>query len=282
MKKYFLYFLIIIPFLVQCQNAIQENRSSKSDEINQIKTDSLLTQPADITAYKLMKAYPGHFKTCEKNKIIWKDGTEMPLEDGNNKKTFLELLNEADLEDQVLNMKYTKGIDFPTPVQRQDPGRVRYEPFFKKMYGASEQEVRSKLTKIIWLPKSLKVELMVTTVNDIHLKLQKISEQLDTMPHLLKYLKNPGGTFTWRKIAGTDRMSLHSFGMTIDINVEFSDYWRWAVKDANEDGSREITYKNRIPLEIVKIFEEQGFIWGGKWYHYDTMHFEYRPELLLD
>src|SRR5262245_1812136 len=27
-------------------------------------------------------------------------------------------------------------------------------------------------------------------------------------------------------------------------------------------------------------FEKYGFIWGGHWYHYDTMHFEYRPELL--
>lgn len=26
--------------------------------------------------------------------------------------------------------------------------------------------------------------------------------------------------------------------------------------------------------------EKHGFIWGGCWYHYDTMHFEYRPELL--
>jgi type I restriction enzyme R subunit len=24
----------------------------------------------------------------------------------------------------------------------------------------------------------------------------------------------------------------------------------------------------------VQIFEKRGFIWGGKWYHYDTMHFE--------
>ena len=32
--------------------------------------------------------------------------------------------------------------------------------------------------------------------------------------------------------------------------------------------------------EIVDIFERHGFIWGGKWYHYDTMHFEHRPELL--
>jgi hypothetical protein len=27
------------------------------------------------------------------------------------------------------------------------------------------------------------------------------------------------------------------------------------------------------------VFEAERFIWGGKWYHYDTMHFEYRPEL---
>ena len=35
-----------------------------------------------------------------------------------------------------------------------------------------------------------------------------------------------------------------------------------------------------VPHEIVEVFERHGFIWGGKWYHYDTMHFEYRPELL--
>jgi hypothetical protein len=35
-------------------------------------------------------------------------------------------------------------------------------------------------------------------------------------------------------------------------------------------------------MKIVDVFEKHGFIWGGKWYHYDTMHFEYRPELLND
>jgi peptidoglycan LD-endopeptidase CwlK len=30
----------------------------------------------------------------------------------------------------------------------------------------------------------------------------------------------------------------------------------------------------------VRVFEKHGFIWGGRWYHYDTMHFEYRPELI--
>ena len=39
-------------------------------------------------------------------------------------------------------------------------------------------------------------------------------------------------------------------------------------------------YRNRIPWEIVEVFEKHGFVWGGKWYHYDTMHFEYRPEII--
>jgi hypothetical protein len=42
-----------------------------------------------------------------------------------------------------------------------------------------------------------------------------------------------------------------------------------------------IVYRNRMPAEIVAIFEKHGFIWGGKWYHFDTMHFEFRPELLV-
>ncbi len=46
------------------------------------------------------------------------------------------------------------------------------------------------------------------------------------------------------------------------------------------ESRQEPRYRNRMPLEIVEIFERHGFIWGGRWYHYDTMHFEYRPELL--
>ena len=69
-------------------------------------------------------------------------------------------------------------------------------------------------------------------------------------------------------------VGLRAVGTAIDINVERSDYWAWA----NRRGR--IAYRNRIPNEIAAIFEAHGFIWGGKWYHFDTMHFEYRPELL--
>lgn len=74
-------------------------------------------------------------------------------------------------------------------------------------------------------------------------------------------------------------MSAHSYGMSIDIGVKFSDYWRWDNPGKNETDS--ISYWNRIPGEIVDVFEKHGFISGTKWYHYDTMHFEFRPDLLI-
>jgi len=41
-----------------------------------------------------------------------------------------------------------------------------------------------------------------------------------------------------------------------------------------------IVWKNRIRPAIGEIFERNGFIRGAKWYHFDSMHFEYRPELI--
>ena len=77
-----------------------------------------------------------------------------------------------------------------------------------------------------------------------------------------------------------DRLSAHSYGIAIDINVKYSNFWLWSNPGKSEKD--QIVYKNRIPREIVEIFERHGFISGTRWYHYDTMHFEFRPELLVE
>ena len=104
-------------------------------------------------------------------------------------------------------------------------------------------------------------------------------EELDELvprTDLRKYLTPSAGVFNWRRVAGQSNLSVHSFGAAVDLNTKFADYWVWS---GGKPG-RVPVYKNKFPMEIVDIFEKHGFIWGGRWYHYDTMHFEYRPELL--
>jgi hypothetical protein len=82
----------------------------------------------------------------------------------------------------------------------------------------------------------------------------------------------------WRKVKGTNRLSLHSFVIAIDLNITKSSSWEWDCKCTDEHRIL-APHTSKIPQIIIDTFEKYGFIWGGKWYHYDTMHFEYRPEL---
>jgi hypothetical protein len=281
MNRIFFAILFVFPCVLLACTTQKKDLSTEfpTARANASSVDSAEGKPLPAGIKCLLKAYPEFLESANANSINWKDGSKMVYDDGKIKPDFETMLNQASLKDQM-SICYPKDMkdSRPLPVN-YDPGRIRYEPFFYKMYGASPEEVRKKLVRVIWLPQNIHQEIMVTTVNNIDKKIKAISDELDALPpEFLKYLQNPGGTFNWRVIAGTNRQSTHSFGMTIDINVRSSDYWRNNKPNKNEL----YEYKNRIPIMIVKIFEKYGFIWGGRWYHYDTMHFEYRPELLMD
>jgi hypothetical protein len=227
-------------------------------------------------AKKLMQFYSSISGFAD-NYLIFKDHSKMLWGDGIKNKTYQQTLDKPDLKD-MFSQKYVKGEMPSPPGVNVDPGRVRNEAFFEKIYGSTEDAVKKNLVEIVWCPKLIGQKITVTRVNGVDKKLEAISKEFDEHPELKKYLTDIGGTFTWRNIAGTNRHSMHSFGMTIDINTKYSDYWQWACKCTNEDAG--VKYVNRIPQVIIDIFEKYGFIWGGKWYHYDTMHFEYRPELM--
>jgi hypothetical protein len=58
-------------------------------------------------------------------------------------------------------------------------------------------------------------------------------------------------------------------------------YWRWAMSQEQEWYSLPYERRWMVPRPIVQAFEKEGFIWGGKWFYFDTIHFEYRPEILI-
>ena len=225
----------------------------------------------------LVQSYPDFLDRADGNELVWKDGTRMAFDDGKGAKEFEAMLDDPDLED-MFSTPYPQGRSGTPPGFNIDPGRVRVAAFFNKMYGdCAKGEVTGNLVDVVWLPSKGAEKLKASRVNGVAEQLQAVSDELDKLPEeFTKYLKPSAGTYNCRPIAGTKRVSAHGHGIAIDISTEYSDYWYWTKPDA--DGR--YPYKNRVPWEIVEIFEKHGFVWGGKWYHYDTMHFEFRPEIL--
>jgi hypothetical protein len=225
---------------------------------------------------RILLKYYSQITKYENNRVYCKNGDSFIYDDG-KKKDSQELLDNPDIED-MFAYTYQRG-SLSAPIERNyDPGRIRHEGLFKAIYGSSKNEVMKNLTTVVWCPKTARQMIRISTINNIHKRVMDISKELDEHPEWKKYYSNIGGTFNWRNIAGTKRISFHSFGITMDINTKHSHYWQWDCKCTDE--SIQIPYRNVIPQGIVDIFEKHGFIWGGKWYHYDTMHFEYRPELV--
>jgi peptidoglycan LD-endopeptidase CwlK len=225
----------------------------------------------------LLQAYPTHIKSIDKNNVIWQDGYSMLFDDNIDSKTNEQKLNNPSLKDQ-LDVVYEVRSN---PQVSYNPGRVRYNEFFTKMYGSSQDEVKDNLVEFIWMPETYNTRIKATKINGIAGKLEAIGKEFDSFPDDVKeflYIADPSDVFIWRRIAGTDRMSIHSFAAAFDINYKRANYWRWD----QDKGLDYHEYRNDVPLEIVKVFEKYGFIWGGAWHKYDTMHFEYRPELLVD
>lgn len=233
--------------------------------------------PADIRARldDLVAAYPEHLISHNGKHITWRDGSKMQISDGRTDKTFEELLNAPDIDD-MFAFPYPAGAKPAAPGINHDPGRIRHEPFFKKMYGDCKSGV-PPLAKVAWIRKHRGGSVRITKVNGVHEALGAVSEDLEKLhPKFVKFLKPSAGAYNCRTIAGTRRLSVHAFAAAIDINVKSAHYWKWS-----KPGSNGIyAWRNRIPRQIVDVFERHGFIWGGRWYHYDTMHFEYRPELI--
>ena len=71
-------------------------------------------------------------------------------------------------------------------------------------------------------------------------------------------LKTWDGCFNIRKKRGLSSMSLHSWGIAIDVN-------------AFENG---LGQNPRLSPGFVKCFTDNGFDWGGIWTRKDGMHFQ--------
>jgi hypothetical protein len=198
------------------------------------------------------------------------DGVVRPFDDG-LPKAIEEKVAAPDMQD-TFSIPYRTGPIVPVNTENDDPGRIRFDPIFAATYGHSAHEVDEHLVRIKFFGQKLRVH---EKVKDRFAAVEaRLKAAVEKDKSLARFLQKIGGTFNWRKIADTDRQSAHSYGISMDINVAHSHYWEW------QRPKRPLVWQNKIPQVIVDAFEAEGFIWGGRWQQYDTMHFEYRPELL--
>jgi hypothetical protein len=74
----------------------------------------------------------------------------------------------------------------------------------------------------------------------------------------VKELKTWDGCFNIRKKRGLASMSLHSWGIAVDVNAAWNG----------------LNMVPKLSAEFVKCFTDAGFDWGGTWTRKDGMHFQ--------
>ncbi|MBR1778166.1 MAG: M15 family metallopeptidase [Alphaproteobacteria bacterium] len=96
---------------------------------------------------------------------------------------------------------------------------------------------------------------------------------------------NNTSCFNYRKIAGSNKLSNHSFGLALDLNPLYNPYVRQtktktvvSPKTAAAYADRDKDFPHKIDRNdpAYRAFVKQGFTWGGDWQSVkDYQHFEY-------
>lgn len=226
----------------------------------------------------LMMAYPENIKGVEKGNdgliyIVMQSG-EKTVYDDMKSKSYEEKLANADIQD-MMEQVYPLN-DISTIMEDNfDPGRIRNYALLNEVYGDTKIKVEKNLTSVSLGSKNCSFNKNNNAASSLKAAFLELSNLVNSNPGIYSFIYPVNGTYNYRVIAGTSQLSPHSFGIAIDLKSNSCDYWRWATK---EQGQKRLS---SYPKELVRAFENNYFIWGGKWAHFDILHFEYRPELII-
>jgi hypothetical protein len=164
-------------------------------------------------------------------------------------------------------------------------GAVPY-PFYEDLLQTGTRaEASAQLRPIRLFGHSVAVHhALVTPLANAEKSVEALAATDDDAAAWLKSLESVT-CWNWRNIAGSERRSYHAYGAAVDLQMRpregFETYWQWTARKGLDWRSLPRDKLLTPPDTVVRIFEANGFLWGGRWPLYDTMHFEYRPEILL-
>ncbi|MDR1025545.1 MAG: M15 family metallopeptidase [Treponema sp.] len=166
-----------------------------------------------------------------------------------------------------------------------NPGAVR-SSFLETLWQArTREEAFSHQTRINFLGRSLQIHQdIVAPLGRVEARIQELAKTDPEIPAWLNSLASITG-WNWRTSAGSENRSFHAYGAAVDLLMKtqagMETYWQWTAAKGIDWRTVPAEKRQNPPTAVIRTFEEQGFIWGGRWSRYDTMHFEYHPELLI-
>lgn len=221
--------------------------------------------------------------------FYWANGSMLPKEELVNKDQYWTLLYgyQKELADPAnfTEEQRERIKEFGSAESRKN-GAGTPMFFFDAIYDSKTRgSLEKHIVRISFLGNRTNVhERMKEPLRRVEEKIFALAKNDGEVQAFLNNLKS-NDAYQWRIIDGTTRKSFHSLGIAIDILPKSQGgkqiFWSWA-KDKYPDTWMLVPLKNRWmpPNSVIRIFEEEGFIWGGKWTIYDNMHFEYHPELI--
>ncbi len=223
--------------------------------------------------------------------LYWSNGSMLPESELGNKEKYWTLL---------YNYKYGEPLEDPANFTQEQIDRMKNfgssenrrkgagTPmfFFDALYEShTKSSLEQHIEQITFLGRPLRVHhRLKEPLKRVEARINAASETDPTLKPFIAEI-NQLDAYYWRLIAGTNRKSFHSLGIAVDILPKDlrgkAIYWSW-TKDKNPDWMlTPLADRWMPPQPVIDIFEDEGFIWGGKWGIWDNMHFEYRPELIL-
>jgi hypothetical protein len=192
-------------------------------------------------------------------------------------------LSEAERYDPIL-YRYEQGPltgileSVPYPVNRSND-------FFEALIGRSEAQIVSSCRWVDFLDHRVFMhEICTGSLERID---NALRQRAESSSEVRAYIDDIKIVFSLdrRQVHGTGHLSVHAFGIALDIVPRDYGgkqvYWRWS-RAWNENWEKMgLAERWAPPDQVIEVFEQEGFIWGGKWYHFDTIHFEYRPEIIM-
>ena len=114
---------------------------------------------------------------------------------------------------------------------------------------------------VMWdIPPTLEIGIIPKRLYCNKLMIQPLTTAFSNLisRNVVHELKTWDGCFNIRKKRGLASMSLHSWGLAIDVNAAWNG----------------LGMESKLSPEFVKCFTDAGFHWGGEWSRKDPMHFQ--------